>query len=122
MRVAAIPMADSQLEFHWLPDPGFLIQGFLIQGPHRAEVREGEVAGGTGTGPSRRGRSLHCGFLAKRRALGGKSKLSGWAKSVERFGSGHVGGFGSDSVEYCPFGGNQEHNTSERERHPLAGG
>ena len=31
-RAMAIPMADPQLEFHWLPEPGFLIQGFLIQG------------------------------------------------------------------------------------------
>ena len=31
MRAAAIPMADPQLELHRLPDPGFLIQGFLIQ-------------------------------------------------------------------------------------------
>ena len=35
MRAVAIPMADRQLEFHWLPDPGFPIQGFLIQGPRR---------------------------------------------------------------------------------------
>ena len=28
-------MADSQLEFHWVPDPGFLIQGFLIPCLHR---------------------------------------------------------------------------------------
>ena len=32
MMAAAGPMADPQLEFHWIPDPGFLIQGFLIQG------------------------------------------------------------------------------------------
>ena len=31
MRVVAIPMADPQLELHWVPDPGILIQGFLIQ-------------------------------------------------------------------------------------------
>ena len=35
IRAAAIPTADLQLELHWLPDPGFLIQGFLIQGPRR---------------------------------------------------------------------------------------
>ena len=35
MRAVAIPMADPQLEFHWLPDPRFLIQGFLIQGLRR---------------------------------------------------------------------------------------
>ena len=31
MRVVAIPMADPQLELHWVPDPGILIQGFLMQ-------------------------------------------------------------------------------------------
>ena len=31
MRAVAVPMADPQLDFHWIPDPGFLIQGFLIQ-------------------------------------------------------------------------------------------
>ena len=35
MMTAAMPMADPRLEFHWLPDPGFLIQGFLIQCPRR---------------------------------------------------------------------------------------
>ena len=35
MRAAAIPMADPRLEPHWLPDPGFLIQGFLVQGLRR---------------------------------------------------------------------------------------
>ena len=35
MRAVAIPVADPQLEVHWLPDPGFLIQGFLIQGLRR---------------------------------------------------------------------------------------
>ena len=36
MRAVAAPMADPQLEFHWIPDPGFLIQGFLIQCLHRS--------------------------------------------------------------------------------------
>ena len=36
MRAVAVPMADPQLEFHWIPDPGFLIQDFLIQCLHRA--------------------------------------------------------------------------------------
>ena len=36
MRAAAVPVADPQLEFHWLPDRGFLIQGFLIQCLHRS--------------------------------------------------------------------------------------
>ena len=36
MGAVVIPMADPQLEFHWLPDPGFLIQGFLIQGLRRS--------------------------------------------------------------------------------------
>ena len=27
-RAVAVPMADPQLEFHWIPDPGFLIQKF----------------------------------------------------------------------------------------------
>ena len=31
MRAVAVPMADPQLELHWIPDPGFLIQGFLVQ-------------------------------------------------------------------------------------------
>ena len=31
MRAVAVPMADPRLEFHWTPDPGFLIQSFLIQ-------------------------------------------------------------------------------------------
>ena len=31
MRAAPTPMADPQLEFHWLLDPGFLIHGFLLQ-------------------------------------------------------------------------------------------
>ena len=35
MMAVAIPMADPQLEFRWLPDPGFLIRGFLIQGFRR---------------------------------------------------------------------------------------
>ena len=39
MRAVAVPMADPQLEFHWTPDPGFLIQGFLIQCPHRRSLR-----------------------------------------------------------------------------------
>ena len=37
-RVAALPIADpplGPLEVHWLPDRGFLIQGFLIQRPGR---------------------------------------------------------------------------------------
>ena len=33
MRAVAVPMADPQLEIHWLPDAEFLILGFLIQGP-----------------------------------------------------------------------------------------
>ena len=37
MRAVAVPMADPQLEFHWIPDPGFLIQGFLIQCLHRID-------------------------------------------------------------------------------------
>ena len=40
MRAVAVPMADPQLEFHWIPDPGFLIQGFLIQCLHRIPSRE----------------------------------------------------------------------------------
>ena len=35
MRAAAMPTADPQLELHWLPDPDFLTQGFLIQCLHR---------------------------------------------------------------------------------------
>ena len=38
MRAVAIPMADPHLELHRLPDPGFLIQGFLIQGPRRTRI------------------------------------------------------------------------------------
>ena len=36
MRAVAVPTADPRLEFHWIPDPGFLIQGFLIQCLHRS--------------------------------------------------------------------------------------
>ena len=43
MRAAAIPRADPQLEFHWLPDPGFLIQGFLIQCLHRGFTSAAEA-------------------------------------------------------------------------------
>ena len=36
MSAVAILMADPQLEFHWLPDPGFLIQGFpAVSDPYR---------------------------------------------------------------------------------------
>ena len=33
-------MADPHLDYHWLPDPGFLIQFFLIQGPRRSCRRQ----------------------------------------------------------------------------------
>ena len=39
MRAAATPVADPQLEFRWLLDPGFLMQGFLIQGLRRMACR-----------------------------------------------------------------------------------
>ena len=32
----AILMADPRMESRWTPDPGFLIQDFLIQGPRRS--------------------------------------------------------------------------------------
>ena len=35
MMAVAVPMGDPQLEFHWISDPGFLIQDFLIQCLHR---------------------------------------------------------------------------------------
>eukprot|EP00959_Pyramimonas_sp_CCMP1952_P164322 3435170-Pyramimonas_sp.AAC.1 len=41
-------MADPRFEFHQLPDPGFLIQCFLIQYPHR-----------TGSGEATRGHAQH---------------------------------------------------------------
>ena len=40
-----MPMADPQLEFHWLPDPGFLIQGFLIHGPRRITEAQSKAVG-----------------------------------------------------------------------------
>ena len=42
MRAVAIHMAGRQSEFHWRPDLGFLIQGFLIQGLRR-KGNEGAV-------------------------------------------------------------------------------
>ena len=33
MAVAAIPISDPHLEFHWLVDPGFFVLGVLIQAP-----------------------------------------------------------------------------------------
>ena len=40
------------VEFHWPPDPGFLIQGFFIQGPRRMweplEVAKECAASGSG--------------------------------------------------------------------------
>ena len=38
MRAAGIPTADPQLELRRLPDPGFLIQGFLIQCLRRIHI------------------------------------------------------------------------------------
>ena len=43
MREVAIPVADPQSEFHRLPDPGSLIQGFLIRGPRRGSIGSGRI-------------------------------------------------------------------------------
>eukprot|EP00959_Pyramimonas_sp_CCMP1952_P253731 5300967-Pyramimonas_sp.AAC.1 len=44
---ALLSMADPRSEFHRLPDPGFLIEGLLIQCPHSSDVMGG---GGKGSG------------------------------------------------------------------------
>ena len=45
IRAAGIPAADPQLELRGLPDPGFLIQGFLIQ--CRRRISSGDGGGGS---------------------------------------------------------------------------
>ena len=51
MRAVAIPIADPHLEFHWLPNHGFLIQDFLIQGPRRSQFGSIESRKGRDAGP-----------------------------------------------------------------------
>ena len=51
MRAVAIPTADPQLEPRWVPDPGFLIQGFLIQGLRRIDLTVFPRTRGASTSP-----------------------------------------------------------------------
>ena len=74
MRAAAMPMADPHLVFHWLPDPGFLIQDFLIQGPRRRA-------------PSTTSGAPHWGFLGgPNKVWGSRHRLQALSDRLESLG------------------------------------
>ena len=72
MRAVAMPMAEPPLEFHQLPDPGFLIQGFLIQGPRAVRSHFGSSLLGRARGAGRLGSM----------AAGGRHRPAEWPARV----------------------------------------
>ena len=68
--------ADPRLEFHWLPDPGFLSQGFLIQCPRRASAINSIIAG------TSRSTKAH-----RREAEGRRARPTAWLRRNSRLGA-----------------------------------
>ena len=74
MRVVAVPVADPQLELRWLPDPGFLIQGFLIQCLRRNRVLAKTCHGAESALRSKKGSRAQARNDFARGVLPGKAK------------------------------------------------